>query len=261
MDTVSESVLPSKPLFPRISSFWFGITLPARAARLILNRPKLLTLSAIPIAITLALYFYLISAIQKWAVLTLNGYFQAWGWDPQGWAAGALLIFSKLLLILVGALTFSIAASIVASPFNDFLAEATEPHSAPALLPAAKTTAWGQIRMVFIDLLKTLAAAAGTLMAILLSWVPVLNLFAFMVACLLVTFQYISYPQTRRRQGLVQGLRFLGDHFFACLGFGMAFSFLFAIPLLACLALPLAVVGGTLLFARAQKSPSQFLLK
>jgi uncharacterized protein involved in cysteine biosynthesis len=78
---------------------------------------------------------------------------------------------------------------------------------------------------------------------------------AFAVAFLLVMFHYI-YPQTRRGLGFRYGLGFLWRHAYACLGFGASISFLFAIPFASSFALPLAVVGGTLLVARAQLHPS-----
>ncbi|MCR4313075.1 MAG: hypothetical protein NUV58_02410, partial [Candidatus Roizmanbacteria bacterium] len=77
----------------------------------------------------------------------------------------------------------------------------------------------------------------------------------------LVTFQYISYPQTRRDVGIRQGAKFLWHHIYACTGFGSIFLLLFAIPFLSSFVLPLAVIGGTLLAARAPGSPQLSPLK
>ncbi len=103
--------------------------------------------------------------------------------------------------------------------------------------------------------MKAVAATCVTIMALIFSWIPVLNLFAFALAFLLITFQYISYPQTRRGIGFREGARFLRLHPFACLGFGLSVSFLFAIPVVSAFVLPVAVVGGTLLVARAPGNP------
>ncbi len=70
---------------------------------------------------------------------------------------------------------------------------------------------------------------------------------------LLVTFQFVSFPQTRRGEGVLDGIRFLGRNFWVSLGFGMSIAFLFALPLVSTLALPIAVVGGTLLYAHARQ--------
>jgi CysZ protein len=158
-------------------------------------------------------------------------------------------------LLIAGAVTFSLVATIVASPFNDFLAEAAEPFAEPPL-PAVVTRGWRhQLRLLRIDLLKSALAGLTTLLALLLAWVPGLNLLVFALAFLMVTFQFISYPQTRRGVTVRGGLAFLWRHAWACAGFGLVISALFSLPLIASLALPLAVVGGTLLVARATAEP------
>lgn len=235
--------------FGRIRSFWFGLTLPWAALRLILSRRSLLALSAFPLAVTIALYIYAIQGAQSWAQHTIEAALAAWGWAD--WTVWVAAVFVKIALFIAAALTFSISSSLVASPFNDFLAERTERHSTPPLPPTPGLGIGGQLRLVGIDLMKTIAAGVAGLFALLLSLVPIVNLFAFGLTFLLIAFQYISYPQTRRGQTLRQSLAFLWHHSYACLGFGASIAFIFAIPLISTLALPIAVVGGTLLYARA----------
>ncbi|MCC7443144.1 MAG: hypothetical protein IT285_16045, partial [Bdellovibrionales bacterium] len=57
-----------------------------------------------------------------------------------------------------------------------------------------------------------------------------------------------------RGVALGEGLRFLARHFFACVGHGATLTVLFAVPFLGSFVLPIAVVGGTLLVARAPGS-------
>jgi CysZ protein len=142
-------------------------------------------------------------------------------------------------------------STIVAAPLNDTLAARTERHAVPPLPPPPRDRPGGQLRLIWIDLVKTIAATVVGFAAMALALVPVVNAGCVVAVCLLVCFQYISYPQTRRHVGLVSGARFLVRHAWACTGFGAAVSALFAIPILQSLALPLAVVGGTLLVARA----------
>jgi len=94
-----------------------------------------------------------------------------------------------------------------------------------------------------------------------LAWIPVVNVAAFFLTCVLICFQYTSYPQTRRGVGIKDGVRFLFQYFYSCLGFGMVLIALFSVPFFSCFMLPLAVVGGTLLVARAQKIPELPLLR
>jgi uncharacterized protein involved in cysteine biosynthesis len=119
-------------------------------------------------------------------------------------------------------------------------------------MPAPPELPWtAKIRLIGIDLVKSVFAGIAAIIALLVSWIPGLNLIAFFVSFLLIAFQYVSYPQTRRNLPLREGLAFLRRHTFACAGFGLAMSLLFAIPVVSAFCLPLAVVGGTLLVARA----------
>ncbi len=246
---------------PRLRSFWFGFTLPGTAARLILTTPSLIFWSLLPIGVTLGLYGYFVGTLQSELHVSILHYLQAYGLNAEGWLAMGLLLFSKFLLFLVSAFTFSFVASIAASPFNDFLAENAEKWAVPPLSKVTSSSFLGKFKLIGIDLLKTGAAMAATLLALLLSWVPIINVFAFSLAFLLVTFQYISYPQTRRGLGVRAGLFFLWRHFFSCLGFGLVFSFLFSIPLISSFSLPLAVVSGTLLVGRAPGTSQLWPLK
>ena len=239
-------------MISRINSLIFGLTLPFQAGTLILRRPALLGWSILPIAVTLGLYTWIIHALNVALQTWMQAHFLAWHWNPSGWGAVIFSGFLHILLILVAAISFSFVASIAASPFNDFLAEAAEKWGSPPLAPVQDRTILIKARLIMIDAGKSLAATIAGLAALLLAWVPLVNAVTFLLTFLLISFQYISYPQTRRSQGLGDGVRFLWDHPFACAGFGATMALLFSIPIVSSLSLPLAVVGGTLLVARAQ---------
>ena len=243
--------------FSRRRSLWYGLTLPYAALRLVLATRTLLFWSILPIVLTLVLYVWVIGAVQDWAMAQIVSTLRAWGWDPGGWIVWTISLASQMVLILVGALTFAFTSTVVASPFNDVLAERTEAVAEPPLPPADSRGLRAQLRLVWIDLVKTVAATAAGLIALLFAWVPGLNLLSFLVVCLLVCFQYTSYPQTRRRERLGRGFAFLLRHVWACSGFGASVSLLYAIPVVSSFTLPLAVVGGTLLVARAQGGTGQ----
>lgn len=247
--------------FRRTRSLWYGLTLPYIAGRLILATPVLLFWSLLPILLTLLLYVYLIGALQDWAMLQVTSHVVSWGWSPEGWSVWIASLVTRLVLILVGAITFTFASTMVASPFNDILAEKTEPHATPPLAPVTGGGLARQLRLIWIDLVKTVAATVAGGVAVLFSWIPVLNIAAFVAVFLLVCFQYTSYPQTRRRERLGAGMQFLFRHAWACAGFGAAITFLYAIPFVSSFALPLAVVGGTLLVARANAAADLPALK
>ncbi len=255
------NTIPPKIHFPRTRSLWFGLTLPYRALKSIFINKSLLFWSALPLALTFVLFVYGISQLQDWAISLLQEYISSLGFDPAGLIGRFFMLSGKIILWMVAALTFIFTSSIVASPFNDVLAERSERITEIPLPPVTKKTLKAHIKLIGIDLFKTATAFIAALFAIIFCWVPIVNIFAFILAFLLVTFQYISYPQSRRSIGIGQGAKFLWRHIYACTGFGAILTFLFAIPFLSSFILPLAVVGGTLLAARAPGSSQLYPLK
>lgn len=250
---MKSNTLYSQEHSSRVGSFLFGFTLPLRSLKIILSKPKLLFLASLPILVTVALYWFFFQEVQIHLQPWMNSLLQRWGLESEGKVAGGLFLLIKGLLLVLSALTFSLLAGIAAVPVNDFLAEATESYSNPPLKPVPGQSIRMRIKIVGIDVMKSAFAIAIQLLTLLISWVPLINFAAALLAFLLVCFQYISYPQTRRGQGVSSGARFLRSHFFACVGFGAASTFLFAIPFLSGLFIPIAVVGGTLLFARGSQ--------
>ncbi len=202
--------------------------------------------------LTIILFVYGISALQDWAIALLQECVAKLGFSSVSLVGKFFMLSGKIVLWMVAALTFVFTSSIVASPFNDVLAERTEKFTEIPLPSVTKKTLKEHVYLIGIDLFKTVTTFSATAFAIVFCWVPIINIFAFILVFLLVTFQYISYPQTRRSIGLRRGAKFLWHYSYACAGFGAILSFLFAIPFLSSFVLPLAVVGGTLLVARAQ---------
>ena len=245
----------------RVRSFWFGILLPLKSLRLIMSKPKLIFWSLIPVAITLVLFSYVGSNLQNQVQIMMGASLLKWNIDPHGWVGIVLSTITRILFFILGAITFSYMATVVACPFNDFLAEETERYTTPQLFLLRKQNLRLRLQHLAIDLLKTFVATGATLVFFLVSWIPFVNLIALIATFLLFAFQFISYPQTRRGETLEQGLKFLWKHFFACFGFGFSISLIFSLPILASFALPLAVVGGTILYARSQNIQTTFQLK
>ncbi len=227
----------------RIGSFSAGFSLPRSALRLILRNRGLLLWSILPIAVTSTLYLYGITRLHGWIKTQIA--------SSGNFNSGLLLGVFEVLLIGVCALTFSTVAGIVASPFNDFLAEESEKFAVPPLSPAPRLGWLGKSRLLLIDLGKCAVAGTFALLALATSWVPGVGLISIGIAIFLLVFQFISFPQTRRGMTWKDGIRFLARHPYASLGFGSSISILFSIPLVSAWVIPLAVVGGTLLVARA----------
>jgi CysZ protein len=238
----------------RIASLLYGLTLPGTALRLIFRERRLIAWSAVPIVLTLALSIWGVAFVKAKLVGMGIHWLAGLGYSPDSFAVHAAMIFLQIVLFVLAAISFSFFAGVIASPFNDFLAEAAEPFAIPPL-PPAPSGVKGKLRAFLIDVVKTVAVTAIQIGLVFIGvigfWLPGLNLIPFAAAFWLLAFQFVSYPQTRRGEGLRASVGFLGRHLFATLGFGATIGFLFAIPILSSFALPLAVVGGTLLYARA----------
>lgn len=231
--------------------FLYGLTLPLRAFAMIATSPTLIAWSVAPVAVTGMAYYLAITSAERWTHAAVETWLAAQGISPEGFLGGLASGLTWALLLFAGALTFSSAAAVLAVPFNDFLAEKAEPRARPPLAPCGSISMRRRAKLLVIDLLKALFGAALSLLAFAASWIPVLNLAAIPLAFLIVAFQFISYPQTRRGEGVGEAVRFISRNFALCLGFGAALTLLFGIPLLSFLMIPLAVVGGTQLYAVA----------
>lgn len=231
-----------------MSDAFYAATLPIRSAWLIARKPRVLVWAAFPAALTLVLYYFVLGGILDFLILTVQGWLVAWGASAAGWLASITLFTIKVAIFLVAALTFSYLATLFASPLNDFLAETVERYTALAPTPP---TGWREkLRLFRIDATKTVASLVLSIFLLLCSWIPVIGIAATALLAMLTAFQYLSYPQTRRGISLLEGLKFVAAHPLPSVAFGFVTVFLFAIPFFAWIALPLAVVGGTLLYAR-----------
>ncbi len=235
-----------------VTRFARGVWLPFRAARLAVTQPRLLAACLIPWAIAAALSWFLIQQASAWALALL------------GWGAGMLgLTLSGVLATLLqgvlvflswaaGALFLVWVAALVAIPFADWLSELTEPHAEPPLERPMVEAGWFtrvQWRRIRMDLYKTLVSLVVSVLGFLLSSIPVIGLIGPVVLALGLTYQFLGYPQTRRDEGVVASLGFIVRRLPACLGFGLVLMAGFAIPLFSAFLFPVAVIGGTLLYA------------
>jgi len=230
--------------------FFYGATLPLRAAWLILKNPSLLVLSILPVMLTFFLYWFSLPQIMEWSDLWLTGWFQGRGLETSGILLQTVQWIAAIGLLFFSVLTFAYVAILLATPLNDFLAERTEKFAQPPLPPLDAPTLKQRFSLIWTDLVKTIFCMGLSLIALLFSWIPILNVFAFVMITLLISLQFLSYPQTRRGMGVKTSIAFTLRSFSSSFGFGLATTFLMAIPMASPLVLPLAVVGGTMLFAK-----------
>jgi uncharacterized protein involved in cysteine biosynthesis len=240
--------MPHK-LDSKFSEFVRGFLTPVRALQTVFHRPKLLTICLFPIFLTLVVAALCIYAvlIGAWSIGTT--WFQSFAGSYTGIATGIFAFFAGIFTLYLAFQSMSILLSLLASPFNDWLAEETERALGKAPIPL---TFGVFVRVFFLDLRKTVLTLVASLGFWFLAFVPGLGLLSPLGFALITTLTFISYPQSRRHFGVIECLLWMKRNFAASLGFGLSAMILFAIPVLDVFALPLSVVGGTLLFLETE---------
>jgi CysZ protein len=235
-----------------LQDFIFGLTTPLRAVGLVFSRPKLLTLSLMPIAATLvllSLVFYALMAgvagfLKQWLMTAMHGYLSGYSTSLSIVASVA----AGIALVFLGLNSITFIASLISSPFNDWLAESTE--TAIKVRDPIKSSFVRLVRVFFLDLRKTIVTLTLSIIFTIGLLLPIAGLVFFLGIALLNTLTFVTYPQSRREHGLRDSVRWIFQNLGLSLGFGVFTTVLFGIPVINLFALPIAVVGGTMLYFR-----------
>ncbi len=249
-----------KGTFGQVSA---GLSYPLRGLGFI-SRHHLWGTAAIPIVVNVLLFAALVLAT-VWLVVprleALDAFLEpatdAWAITKGLLAALSWLIWiaAILLLLTLNSIVLLMLGQAVASPFLDLLSEKVEAivlaKPAPsfsmgralrAVLVAVADLIWALVFWALVNLgllLLNLLPAVGSTVAAALSFCFTALLLAQEFVGLALTRQFVSYPG---RFGVVWRNKGLG------LGFGASTMLLLLVPVLNLLLLPLAAVGGTLLY-------------
>ncbi len=247
----SKTVVTQSTLASKFNDLLKGAITPFLALKLIFNHSRLLSLSLAPIISAVIVFSLMIYALLAGLWTFAHSTFIAFINSYSGifFVLAAILTLSALSFFAVSFLTFFV--SLLASPFNDILAEKTELALGESDVPHWSV---GRLfRIFWIDLRKSILTLFTALIFSLGLLIPVANVLFFIGLALLNTFTFITYPQSRREHGLAKSLLWIGDHLFLSLGFGITTLLLFSIPVIDIFALPISVVGGTILFCDSNK--------
>jgi uncharacterized protein involved in cysteine biosynthesis len=253
-----------------------GLRLPVEAGRLLLRERRLWLPAAAPVGFSVVAFAVAISLLVAYA-----GPLYAWAtmWMPvleaATWYAWLWIMPAKAVLTAVGALLFAVIAAVVlvvsflianilASPFLDTLAqrvEAIEMGEAPEEGSSGLLGSVAEVlRSVREELRKTVffLAVIGGLTAIGFA-IPGAQLLTgpaiLAFAIFFLPLDYASYTLDRRRLSFRQKRLWLASNKPEVVGFGIAGCLICSIPVVNFVAMPLLVVGGTLLAIR--RAPSQ----
>lgn len=167
--------------------------------------------------------------------------------------------FVWLVLLVLLATVFTTVVQLVSAPFMGFLAAkidtlyARTPLPEESLWAMSKRVLWRETVKFFYWSWRALFIFIGTaLLSFLLAPVPVLNLLGptlwFTWASWMLGIQYIDYGADNRIVPFAQALREYRARRWQVIGFGGGVMALTLVPLVNLIIMPMAVVGGTLLW-------------
>ena len=222
-----------------------------RGLRLI-TQPALRPFVLIPLLINTLIFSLLIwLGIDQFEVL-LNWLLPENNWlDFLRWLLWPLFALTLLLIIFY---TFTVVANLIASPFNDVLAEKVE-QLLGGTLPENSSSDWkrvvkgiapalmGEVRKIAYFLLRVLPL-------LILFVIPGINIAApflwLLFSVWFLTLEYTDYPMGNHGIAFKQQLVRLKEQRLAALGFGSALTLMMMVPLLNFVAMPAAVAGATI---------------
>ena len=231
----------------RFKEFGDGFTSPLRVLGLLLEHPNLLVLFILPMILTLIFIASAIYAVLIGAWTASQTLFQSWFGSTFSIGSGILATLAGLLLAYFLLISLNLIIQLIASPFNDILAEGTEKALGESIPPFSISHL---IRVFFLDLRKTLLNLGFTVIFLVIGLFPFMGIFSVLGLALVQTLSFVSYPQSRRNQGVLDSLRWIQMNPVRALGFGLASLLLFSIPVMNLFALPVSVMAGTLIYLK-----------
>ncbi len=214
-----------------------------------------LVFSMAPILIGLVLYYFLGAWLFQ-DVLTWGEELVAGKISSEGVGSFLYWIMATILSIAIFLLlnyTFVLTISLLASPFNDLISSRVEKairgQSVDSMSESFKLILKRISRTVFNEIKKLVVIGFLTIIAISLSFFPLLVPISILVSCLLLAASFLDYSWSRHNLPFRSCLNDMRKSFFTYGLAGGIFLFLFSIPIINLFVLPYAVVYFTVLFS------------
>jgi CysZ protein len=252
LEMTHPSPIPSFSARPGLGDVFQGLALLGRSLRLIFRSPRLLALSALCGAVTLVALggiLFLLGAYTPDLLGALWARPESW-YGQALWYLALVLTFVVLLVVAV-----STVIPLVLAPLQDPLSEKTEElcggFTAPPFRPGAFLK--GLLTSVGHTLARVLLLLVGLVVLLPLHLIPGVGSVAWTVLATLWSMtwlagEHLAAPMTRHLYPFREVVRALRSRWLLCLGFGAGVHVLLWVPVLNVLFLPVAVVGGTLLY-------------
>jgi CysZ protein len=173
--------------------------------------------------------------------------------DTTRFLVGALLLAGGVALAVLG---FAALTNLIGQPFFETLSDRIERGLGD--VPTADSRPWWRTlpRATAESLVLLLIGAAAGIVLLALNLLPVVGqVAAALVWGYLLAVELLAIPLQRRGLHLRDRLRVLWRHRLLVTGFGVGAFLLFLIPLMNVIAMPGAIVGGTLLVRHIHDRP------
>lgn len=162
-----------------------------------------------------------------------------------------------LICIVIAAWLFGYVATVISSPFLGFLSARAQRHETGA----PPTASLGVVATVFATFAREARKLAYHLPRLLLVFVitllPVVNVAAplvwFLFGAWTLAVQFVDYAPENEDANFKTTLEVLKANRACALGFGAPTAVAMAIPFVNFMAIPVAVIGGTLLWCRLKE--------
>ncbi|WP_017594746.1 EI24 domain-containing protein [Nocardiopsis potens] len=242
-----------------VRDLFSGAAILLRGAGIVLRRPKLFFLGAIPPLFTSLLF---VAALV--ALLANIDDLSAWitpfadGWD-EGWratmrvTAGVVLVAGTVLLMVVGFTGLTLA---LGAPLYDLIAEAVEDELGDAPPESEEPLISSMARSIRQSLVIVAITALVSLPLLLAGFIPVVGQTVIPVVSALFGGWMLGMELVGTafdRRGLIRlgdRRRAMAGHKALSLGFAVPCYLLLAVPFVAVLVFPAATAGGTILTRR-----------
>jgi CysZ protein len=242
-----------------VRDFLKGVRMFGQGLGILLRRPKLLLLGAIPAVLTTLLLLGGMIALVTWIddlATWVTPFADDWstGWQTTIRVAAGVALFAAA--VTIGLIGFSALTLAIGSPFYEYIAEKVEDDLGG--VPNAVDLPWWRLLGMGIrdGIVLVLWSLLYMIPLFVAGFIPVVGQFVVpvlmaMVAAWFLALELVAVPFYRRGMALRQRRAHMRKRRMLTLGLGLPASLLCAIPLLAIIVMPVAFVGGVLVAREA----------
>lgn len=218
----------------------------------LLNQPGIRRYALIPALINMVLFVavtvFVFTGLDTWVTNLMPGLPQWLQW--LDWLVGAIVFVAAVVLSFFAV---SLVANLVASPFNEVLAERVEHHLTGHKPPRQASTLLGGLGVAVMHELRKLGYFAVRAAPLLLLYlIPVVNAVApllwLLFSAWMMAVEYLDYPMGNHGLDFHAQRRALSANRLTAVGFGGAVLTLTAIPVINFIIMPAAVAGASVMW-------------